>query len=554
MNKGLRRKTIALITSVICITTILMGTSIGNAVQAASLAAEVQGTPIPRPMATSVATKAPNATPTPVITDLGGVEKGDVITVKSGNVKLKFKVVSLYDQTVRVESGKSKTPAVDVATSGNVKLPAKISCKGYTYTVVGIGKYAFYKCKSLTGITFNSEASVKTIRERAFQGCKALKKIVLPNTVTSIGKNAFLKCTALETVNYKNIAESNLANIKKAAFQGCTALQSFGIPNALKTIGEGAFGKCASLAEVYNASLEESALKTIGKSAFSECTALKRFVMPNSVETIGTMAFYGCSGLNKVVFNSQEVLKTLGEAAFYKCSSLKSIKLPKSLEAVSKGCFYGCSSLKTVTFVSDSIVNDIGEIAFYGCKKLKSVTLPGTVEKIRKFAFYGCEKLKTVVLEEGVKQIMDSAFGNCKKLISIDVPATVTKMANNSLSKTNKNLIVFCEEDSRAEKVAKKNKIDYEPINTPSIEAVILTADRINLPVGKEYTLKVSFEPEADVREYQKSLTWKMSAQGIVKLKKNKQSVVITGVKAGEVKLTVTTLNGKSASCTVVVK
>ena len=72
--------------------------------------------------------------------------------------------------------------------SGNVVIPASVAHSGNVYSVVAIGDYAFYGCKSLTNVVIRGD--LKRIGEGAFWGCEKLKRPVsLPST--ELGENAF---------------------------------------------------------------------------------------------------------------------------------------------------------------------------------------------------------------------------------------------------------------------------------------------------------------------------------------------------------------------------
>ena len=57
--------------------------------------------------------------------------------------------------------------------TGNVTFPSTVTNNGTTYTVKGIGQYAFFRCAGMTG------------------------SLTIPNTVTSIGQFAFQVCSGL---------------------------------------------------------------------------------------------------------------------------------------------------------------------------------------------------------------------------------------------------------------------------------------------------------------------------------------------------------------------
>lgn len=68
-------------------------------------------------------------------------------------------------------------------------------------TVTAIGKNAFYSRQSdLTTVNIGENSELKTIGNNAFSGCRALKSIWLPASVTSIGDSAFNNCGSLNTI------------------------------------------------------------------------------------------------------------------------------------------------------------------------------------------------------------------------------------------------------------------------------------------------------------------------------------------------------------------
>lgn len=137
-----------------------------------------------------------------------------------------------------------------------VNLPTSVSTIGYA---------AFQNCGT-SSIVINS--NIKTIRERAFSGCRAITSFDIPAEITTIEDYVFQECSSLKSVTFD--ANSQLTGIGNYAFERCISLPSIAIP---------------------------SGVTTIGKSAFEYCTSLESIDIPASVDSIGPDAFYSCTGL-----------------------------------------------------------------------------------------------------------------------------------------------------------------------------------------------------------------------------------------------------------------
>ena len=76
--------------------------------------------------------------------------------------------------------------------SGSVTIPSKITYGGKTYSVTGIGGFAFRYCYDLTSVTIPN--TVTYISDYAFQYCYDLTSVTIPNSVNHIGRSAFEDC------------------------------------------------------------------------------------------------------------------------------------------------------------------------------------------------------------------------------------------------------------------------------------------------------------------------------------------------------------------------
>ena len=87
---------------------------------------------------------------------------------------------------------------------------------------------------------------VTTIGESAFEDCKWLKKVTIPDSVTTIDRYAFCDCEKLLSVTFGK----NVKSIGEGAFRVCYDLTSITLPDSLTSIGESAFECCISLESV----------------------------------------------------------------------------------------------------------------------------------------------------------------------------------------------------------------------------------------------------------------------------------------------------------------
>ena len=165
----------------------------------------------------------------------------------------------------------------------------------------------------------------------AFTYCRALRRILLPESLEVIGNCAFAFCSSLEYVDLEEKSQLKViegtfidgtkiatSSIKVAgAFMYCSSLREFHIPDGLTQIGPAAFYKCESLNEVHIS--DNSCLESIGggfyepfnqkqyPGAFAFCTSLKTFTIPSNIKTIYNAAFYGCTSLSEIKVTSIDV-------------------------------------------------------------------------------------------------------------------------------------------------------------------------------------------------------------------------------------------------------
>lgn len=303
-----------------------------------------------------------------------------------------------------------------------------------------IGERTFYGCKNLVNLIFlknsESEISVQTIGESAFENCVALTAIEIPPSLREISNRTFYGCKELENLDIPG----NVGTIGESAFEGCIKITDLTIKSGVKNIKKNAFSGCKGITSI----IFEEGLETIGETAFLGSTQKKtafELVIPSTVTSIEKNAFEGAVGITSVKFTNsddgRDTIKVIEENVFLDCKNLQSVKLPDSVTEIKKYAFSGCSALNNIVFVqereddttAESKLKIIGEGAFYGSSDKKApftaqVVIPESVEEIGNKAFADMKGLDTVIINANIERLPSNIF-NGSALRSVTMPETL---------------------------------------------------------------------------------------------------------------------------------
>ena len=263
--------------------------------------------------------------------------------------------------------------------------------------VLYIGNYLI-KAKSTLSGEYVVKSGTKCIANCAFEDCRSLTSVTIPDSITSIGNRAFEDCSSLTSVAIPD----SVTSIGDSAFWDCSSLASITIPDSVTSIDYRAFEGCSSLTSVYISDIaswcgiafdsSDSNPLGSGASLYLNGKLVTDLIIPNSVTNIGNYAFYGCSSLTSITI--PDSVTSIGDSAFSNCSSLTSITIPDSVTSIGWYAFCNCSSLTSITIPNS--VTSIDRDTFDGCSSLTSITIPDSVTSIDYYAFRNCSSLKDV--------------------------------------------------------------------------------------------------------------------------------------------------------------
>ena len=296
---------------------------------------------------------------------------------------------------------------------------------------------AFEGCKSLTSVTIPD--TVTAIYNGVFLDCPMLKEVTIPASVEEISDHAFgyLRSGYDENYNaiYTKVDGFKINYTKNSEGHYYAADNGFTDEDCLKTyivdmgevdtIGISGFAGSNITSFVIPEEIDGQKVVGIDSDAFIHCPMLKEITVPTSVIYIGEHAFgYTYNELEDsyekiegFTINFEKNSEAHRYAAVngftdeeYLVTGTEYYYGDEEYVAINK-CYGGKENLVIPKEIGGKKVIGIESDAFRDNKNIRSVIIPDGVQFIYSQAFFGCTSLDEVTIPESVINIGEKAFG-----------------------------------------------------------------------------------------------------------------------------------------------
>lgn len=280
-----------------------------------------------------------------------------------------------------------------------------------------IGRDTFYGASNLKTVVFSENA--KTTGSGTFQGTPVDTVQFNGNLITKISGGAFYGCRQLRSITLPD----SVTEIEERAFEGCTGLKTINLDN-VQIIGDQAFYRAG-----LTGSLALDSATYIGRMAFATQASANENMLGQAQVLVSLTQTNG--GNTKTAFTSlsMPMVQELGEFAFLN-NGLQSVELPATLVKIGQGAFASSNSLTEfkVNEASENFFVENGVLYRYIDKTAKEYELvayptaraesqdqykilDGTV-RVEGYAFFELNEgaVKEIVLPYSINTIGDCAF------------------------------------------------------------------------------------------------------------------------------------------------
>ena len=392
---------------------------------------------------------------------------------------------------------------------------------------------AFSDCKNLRRVEINNE---NISAESLFSNCP-IEELTLKNVKGKVGKWTFTGAELKDLYLPDGVTE-----VAYAAFANNTDLATIDVPESLVRVNGAAFENTAWEKAQEDGPVYLEHIFYEYKGAMPDNTDL---IIKDGTTVLADFSLRNCNKLSNVTL--PEGLKTIGSVAFFGNTNIRTIRIPASVSFIGKEAFANCDSLTAIdvdpankyySSVDGVLFNKDGTELIWCPKRSSDIyEVPSTVKLIKEGAFGSSGVTNIKIRNENVVLEKYSIGYQCDLFFEDDPRFYRYNYVT-----------LHCVEGSTAYKYAKDNLLDVNLL--VPITDVTLEQTQVDLVKGNNTTLTATINPSDTTDD--KILSWASSNESVVRVgKETANGVEIEAVGAGTATITVTTVNGKTASCVI---
>lgn len=303
----------------------------------------------------------------------------------------------------------------------------------------------------------NIDANIGRLGKSCFYGCKNMRRVDIPSSVTEIGRGAFEECTNLYEIHFEGDVPPTIEN---GVFKNIHEDFKIFVPESSlskynekwKDLKNHIYPKAENDCIIYygdklelnnntiqydhDTVSDESVINgTYHKLSFKQSikylpnyftnTLIEKIIIGDNITKIGESAFKNCKKLNYIYLS--DMINEFGTECFYNCENLTRIHIPRKLFDdkelnIGNDIFCGCSKLKEFGSYVKGVVSDDNrcviknqKLIFFASGDISEYTIPNNITTIHKSVFR-CTELERITLTESITTIEQSIFENCTNL------------------------------------------------------------------------------------------------------------------------------------------
>lgn len=354
-----------------------------------------------------------------------------------------YSYITAGDFTFKYDMEVQELSLVDVRDTAmyKVQVPSSVSLSDFSYfkSYWNLDVDSLPVTRIITGAPYSKVESGEAAPS-AFQNCRWVTSISIPNTVRKISENAFKGCDNLLEIIYQGTKSE-----WEAASADVTIPAGVEVNYMLETPQEETEyivedGVLTKVNYPHGDIVIPDGVKKIKSGVFAGVSLIRSVTIPEGVTDIDMCAFQDCEALKKVTLPS--TLKSIGKCAFYGCTSLEAVEMPASVEYVGAGAFDNTYWLNSFLCERSNVEGNLelvsGNVLILG-KDIEKVTVPEGVTVIAGSAFEDNLTTREITVPEGVVSIGGRAFADIYTLRNVYLPKSLKRIGEEAFDRNSRN-------------------------------------------------------------------------------------------------------------------